>query len=69
MPGSPFRGVPSVLTDSSIAAAVNAWRLSGMLLIFGGAHTLRGGIPLAHVRASLGLAVRFVTRVVIDLRM
>jgi hypothetical protein len=59
--------VPSVLTESSIAAAVNAWRLSGMLLILGGAHTFRSGIPLAHVRASLGLAVRSVPRVVIDL--
>ena len=43
-------------------------RLSWTLLNFGSAHALCSGIPLANVRASLGLAVALVPRVVIDLR-
>ena len=44
-------------------------KLSWALLIFGRAHTVCSGIPLAHVGASLRLAVGFVPRVVKDLRM
>src|SRR5207244_5315038 len=42
---------------------------TGALLVLGGAHALRGGVPLAHVGASLRLAVILVAGEVVDLRL